>query len=304
MKRILLSIVFILSLVSLSAREMNVASFNIRLNTLGDYKSNNGWAQRRDVLCDMINFEAFEIFGVQEAKPEQLQDMVERMPDYEYIGVGRDDGKTKGEHSAIFYRKGDFKVIEQGTFWLSETPNEVSYGWGAKHRRICTWGLFVDKKTKTKFYFLNLHLDHRVRAAQENGAKLVLDFIRTKCKRSANVILTGDFNVTQRSVVYATFVESGILQDAFEVAKYRFAPTGTFNSFNPQRYSTERIDHIFLSKSAKVSRYGVLTYHYFLDKSGEAKSMGSAAPADIRGEDRESKCISDHYAIQAWVTLK
>ena len=140
MKKILLSIVFAFSLVSLSAREMNVASFNIRLNSRGDYKNDNGWAQRRDVLCDMINFEAFEVFGVQEAKPEQLRYMVSRMPDYEYIGVGRDDGKTKGEHSAIFYRKGDFKLLEQGTFWLSETPDEVSYGWGAKHHRICTWG--------------------------------------------------------------------------------------------------------------------------------------------------------------------
>lgn len=304
MKKILLSIVFAFSLVSLSAREMNVASFNIRLNSRGDYKNDNGWAQRRDVLCDMINFEAFEVFGVQEAKPEQLRYMVSRMPDYEYIGVGRDDGKTKGEHSAIFYRKGDFKLLEQGTFWLSETPDEVSYGWGAKHHRICTWGLFVDKKTKIKFYFLNLHLDHRVKAAQENGAKLVLDFIKTKCKKSANVILTGDFNVTQKSPVYGIFAESGILKDSYEVAKYRFAPTGTFNGFNPNRYTTYRIDHIFVSKSAKVSRYGVLTYHYFLDVKGEEQEMETAAPKEVKGEVRESKCISDHYAVQAWVTLK
>lgn len=304
MKKLFLSAMMALFAFSAMAQELNVASFNIRLNTRGDYKSNNGWAQRRDVLCDMINFEAFEIFGVQEAKPEQLQDMVARMPDYKYIGVGRDDGKTKGEHSAIFYRKGDFKVIDHGTFWLSETPDEVSYGWGAKHRRICTWGLFVDKKSNTKFYFLNLHLDHRVKAAQENGAKLVLDFIKTKCKKSANVILTGDFNVTQESAVYDIFAKSGILKDTYDVAKYRFAPTGTFNGFNPNRYTTHRIDHIFVSKGTKVSRYGVLTYHYFLDVKGEEQEMETAAPKDIKGENRDSKCISDHYAIQAWVTLK
>lgn len=304
MRKIFVCAIMTIFAFSAMAQELNVASFNIRLNTRGDYKSNNGWAQRRDVLCDMINFEAFEIFGVQEAKPEQLQDMVARMPDYKYIGVGRDDGKTKGEHSAIFYRKGDFKVIDHGTFWLSETPDEVSYGWGAKHRRICTWGLFVDKKSNTKFYFLNLHLDHRVKAAQENGAKLVLDFIKTKCKKSANVILTGDFNVTQESAVYDIFAKSGILQDTYDVAKYRFAPTGTFNGFNPNRYTTHRIDHIFVSKGVKVSRYGVLTYHYFLDVKGEEQEMETAAPKDIKGENRDSKCISDHYAIQAWVTLK
>ena len=304
MKKIFLSAMMALFAFTAVAHELNVASFNIRLNSRGDYKSNNGWAQRRDVLCDMINFEAFEIFGVQEAKPEQLRDMVARMPDYKYIGVGRDDGKTKGEHSAIFYRKGDFKVIDHGTFWLSETPDEVSYGWGAKHRRICTWGLFVDKKSKTKFYFLNLHLDHRVKAAQENGAKLVLDFVKTKCKKGVNVIVTGDFNVTQESDVYDIFAKSGIFHDTYDVAKYRFAPTGTFNGFNPNRYTTHRIDHIFVSKGTKVSRYGVLTYHYFCDMNAELQEMETAAPKDIKGENRDSKCISDHYAIQAFITLK
>lgn len=304
MKKLFLSAMMALFAFTAVAQELNVASFNIRQNNRGDYKSNNGWAQRRDVLCDMINFEAFEIFGVQEAKPEQLQDMVARMPDYKYIGVGRDDGKTKGEHSAIFYRKGDFKVIDHGTFWLSETPDEVSYGWGAKHRRICTWGLFVDKKSKTKFYFLNLHLDHRVKAAQENGAKLVLDFVKTKCKKGVNVIVTGDFNVTQESDVYDIFAKSGILQDTYDVAKYRFAPTGTFNGFNPNRYTTHRIDHIFVSKGTKVSRYGVLTYHYFRDMKAELQEMETAAPKDIKGENRDSKCISDHYAIQSFITLK
>ena len=304
MKRTILCAIVMAFALTATAQELNVASFNVRNNAKKDYENNNGWDQRKAILCDMINFEAFEIFGVQEAKPEQLQDMVARMPDYKYIGVGRDDGKTKGEHSAIFYRKGDFKVIDHGTFWLSETPDEVSYGWGAKHRRICTWGLFVDKKSKTKFYFLNLHMDHRVKAAQENGAKLVLDFVKTKCKKGVNVIITGDFNVTQESAVYDIFAKSGIFQDTYDVAKYRFAPTGTFNGFNPNRYTTHRIDHIFVSKGIKVSRYGVLTYHYFRDMKAELQEMETAAPKNIKGENRDSKCISDHYAVQAWVTLK
>jgi endonuclease/exonuclease/phosphatase family metal-dependent hydrolase len=220
------------------------------------------------------------------------------------VGVARDDGATKGEYSPIFYRKKEFKLLDSGTFWLSETPDEVSYGWGAKHRRICTWGLFVDKKSKTKFYFLNLHMDHRVKAAQENGAKLVLDFVKTKCKKGVNVIITGDFNVTQESAVYDIFAKSGIFQDTYDVAKYRFAPTGTVNGFNPNRYTTRRIDHIFVSKGIKVSRYGVLTYHYFRDMKAELQEMETAVPKNIKGENRDSKCISDHYPIQAWVTLK
>lgn len=304
MKRVVMSVFALLSVAILSAQELNVASFNIRLHTKGDYEKSNGWTQRRDILCDMINFEAFDIFGVQEAKSDQIGDMLERLPDYAYVGVGRDDGKTKGEHCAIFYRKGQFKVLGQGTFWLSETPDEVSYGWGAKHRRICSWGLFQDRVSKRRFYLLNIHLDHRVREAQVNGAKLVVDFVKSHCLKSRNVLVLGDFNVYQQSEGYRVFAESGILRDAYDAAKYRFAPTGTFNGFNPCRYTTHRIDHIFLSQSVDISRYGVLTYHYFLDKQGALEAMETAAPVDVTGEERESKCISDHYAVQVFVRLK
>jgi hypothetical protein len=114
----------------------------------------------------------------------------------------------------------------------------------------------------------------------------------------------GDFNVTQSSDTYKVFVNSGILEDTYESAKYRFAPTGTFNGFNPRRYTTYRIDHIFVSKGTPVSRYGVLTYHYFRDMKAEEEAMDTLAPKEIKGENRDSKCISDHYAIQSWITLK
>ena len=100
------------------------------------------------------------------------------------------------------------------------------------------------------------------------------------------------------------FAESGLLEDTYETAKYRFAPTGTFNGFNPRRYTTHRIDHIFVSKGTKVSRYGVLTYHYFRDMTAKEEAMDTLAPKEIKGENRDSKCISDHYAIQSFITLK
>lgn len=317
MRKIFLCAMTALFALTASAQELNIASFNIRLGRelseqnrgqerselKGDYKRYDGWEDRRDILCDMINLEAFDVFGVQEARYGQISDMLQRMPDYDYIGVGRDDGEKKGEHCAIFYRKKQFKVLEEGTFWLSETPDKVSFGWGAKHRRICSWGLFQDKKSKKKFYLFNLHLDHRVKAAQVNGSQLVVDFVKKSCPKGANIIITGDYNVNQNSESYRIFAESGLC-DSYEVAKYKFAPTGTFNGFNPRRYTTHRIDHIFLSKGIKVSRYGVLTYHYFRDIKAPEEAMDTAAPVDIKGENRDIKCISDHYAVQAWITLK
>lgn len=310
MKRIVLATLIALFAISVSAQEMNVATFNVRVGgprksatapRRGDYKKYNGWDDRKGYLCDMIQFEAFDVFGVQEARYPQIADMLERMPEYAYIGVGRDDGEQKGEHCAIFYQKKKFKVLEQGNFWLSETPDVPSKGWGAKYYRICTWGLFQNKKTKETFYFINTHVNWGV--ASVNSANLILKFINEKCTKTKNVILTADFNATQDSELYKIITSNGF-EDTYESSKYRFAPTGTGQGFRPRWFTPRRIDHIFVSKGITSSRYGVLTYHYFRDMNGEEKDMDTAAPKEIKGEDRDIKCISDHYAVQSFITLK
>lgn len=285
------------------AQELNVGSVNVRFLTPRDNKKHNGWDERKGYLCDMINLEAFDVFGAQEVKKQQLDDMLAALPDYRYIGVGRDDGADKGEFCPVFYRKDKLKMLDGGTFWLSETPDKVSKGWDGMCRRVCSWGYFQRKSDKTRFYFLCTHLDHRGKVAKTEGAKLVVNWIKEHCK-GENVIVVGDFNANQNSKYYRVFSESGILNDTYDVAKYRFAPTGTFSAFNPERYTTERIDHIFVTNDIKVSRYGMLTYHYFRDMKGELKAMDTAAPTEIKGENRDVKCISDHYPVQSWITLK
>ncbi len=313
MKRILLALFVATFALSAVAQDLNVASFNIRCGgplapgrerpTKGDYSKFNGWDDRKQYVCDMINFEAFDVFGSQEVKKKQLDYMVANLPDYGYIGVARDDGKEKGEFCPVFYRKKDFKVLDGGTFWLSETPDKVSKGWDGACRRICSWGYFQRKSDKSRFYFLCIHLDHKGKEARMEGAKLVVDWVKKNCK-GENVIIVGDFNVTQESEYYRVFSESGILADTYDTAKYRFAPTSTFNGFNPRRFADVRIDHIFVSKDVKVSRYGILTYHYFRNMKAEEQEMETAAPKEIKGENRDVKCISDHYAIQSFITLK
>ena len=303
MKRVFLAALMAMFAISAIAQELNVASVNVRFAAKGDYKRHNGWDQRKGYLCDMINHEAFDVFGAQEVRKEQLDDMLAALPDYRYIGVARDDGKDKGEFCPVFYRKDKLKMLDGGTFWLSETPDKVSKGWDGMCRRVCSWGYFQRKSDKVRFYFLSTHLDHRGRVAKTEGAKLVVNWIKEHCK-GENVIVVGDFNANQNSKYYRVFSESGILNDTYDVAKYRFAPTGTFSAFNPERYTTERIDHIFVTNDIKVSRYGMLTYHYFRDMKGELKAMDTAAPAEIKGENRDVKCISDHYPVQSWITLK
>ena len=303
MKRTFTCLLAMLFALSVSAQELSVASFNIKCATshgMGNVKGYNGWDDRKGYLCDLINYTAFDVFGAQEVRYGQLKDMVAALPDYAYIGVGRDDGKTKGEFAPVFYRRERFKLLDSGTFWLSDTPEKVSRGWDGMCNRICSWGYFQDKLTKSKFYFLNTHLDNRGAVAKTKGVELILKFIDEHCK-GAQVIVTGDMNVNQDSEWYKNFVASGVLKDSFVSARYRFAPSGTFSTFTPTRYSTNRIDHIFVSKDIVVERYGVLTVHYWR-ATDEENYEGRRFPANI--EKREVHLLSDHYPVEVKLLLK
>ena len=309
MKRIIIVLTAAVFALSASAQELNVASFNIRngkplkpgqeMPKKGDYSKNNGWDQRKAQVCALINHEAFDIFGSQEVRKPQLDEMLAMLPDYDYIGVGRDHGDDRGEFCPVFYRKDKFEKLDGGTFWLSPTPEKPSKGWDAKYNRICTWGMFRHKETGKKVCFMNVHFDHRGVQARLEASKQIVAYVKKHCK-GAKVVISGDFNVTQSSESYLHLANSKVLKDSYDLAKYRFEPTGTFNGFNARRYTICRIDHLFVSKGTKVSRWGVLTYHYYLDPYA---LQGIEAPAVIKGEKREVKCISDHYAIQAFIKL-
>ncbi|HAE25149.1 MAG TPA: endonuclease [Prevotellaceae bacterium] len=304
MKRIyiLLVLCIALSISAFAKKELNIGSYNIRLLTKVDYEHNDGWDQRRNILCDLIRFQNFDAFGAQEVTHPQLEDMLQRLPDYEYEGVGRDDGAQKGEYSPVFYNKTRFKKLGGGTFWLSETPDKVSFGWDAVCRRVCSYVHLKDKETKQEFWFFNAHLDHRGTTARKEAVKLIVAKIAELAGKTDNIVVTGDFNVSQFSEAYETMVGSQKLVDAYTVAKARFAPGGTFNGWDASNFTISRIDHIFVGKGTEVSRYGELTYHYWLgEKISDAEFR--AAPTDIKAEKREVHCPSDHYPINAWITF-
>ena len=246
------------------AQPLYVGSYNIRYQNNDDKKNGNGWEKRCQVVCDQLNFEHPDIFGTQEVLESQLRDMLQRLDDYDYIGVGRDDGKKKGEYAAIFYDKQKLRIMDNGHFWLSPTPDKPSLGWDAACIRICTWGQFEDVTTGLRFYFYNLHMDHVGVVARREAAKLVME--RISQRADAPVVLTGDFNVDQNDEIYSIFTQSGRLLDSYTAARLRFAENGTFNAYHQERKTTSRIDHVFVSPQFTVERYGVLTNTYWADQ--------------------------------------
>lgn len=302
MKQILMTIALTVASATLCAQTLNVASYNVRTHTPKDYEHGNGWTQRVDYLCDVIRFSDFDIFGAQEVRYEQLTDMLARLGDYTYVGVARDDGNCKGEFSPIFYKTERLTLLDSGTFWLSPTPDRPSKGWDAKYPRICSWGFFKDKVLHRKFWFFNLHMDHKGIEARRESAKQIVAHIAKTCGKRANVILTGDFNVAQDNEIFRIFADCGFLKDSYEAAAFRFAPTGTFNSFKPTNFTTRRIDHIWVSDNIDVERYGVLTYHFWSDESGAATS-NTDAPKDVKSETRKVRLPSDHYPVNVFLRL-
>ena len=274
--------------------ELNVATFNLRMDTEKD--GVNAWPNRKEMVKGLIRFHDFDIFGTQECFLHQLQDLKAALPGYDYIGVGRDDGKEKGEHSAIFYRTDKFDVIEKGDFWLSETPDVPSKGWDAVLPRVCSWGHFKCKDTGFEFLFFNLHMDHIGKKARVESAFLVQEKMK---ELGANLpaILTGDFNVDQTHRSYLALTESGILRDAFEVADLRYATNGTFNGFDSDNYTESRIDHVFVTPTFHILKYGVLTDSYRRMKEGNQKASVKDCPEEISIRSYESRIPSDHFPV-------
>ena len=258
MKRIVLTLLVCICIQFAFAQKNTpvvIATYNIRYNNPGD--SLNAWSHRKENVKALIRFHEFDIFGTQEGLIDQMNGISE-MEAYARTGHGRDDGKEAGEHSAIFYKKDRFKLIESGDFWLSETPEKPGKGWDAKCcNRICSWGKFQDIQTKKIFYFFSVHFDHQGIVARKESGKLMVKKIQEIAK-NAPVICVGDFNSTPETEQIQAM--QTILNDSYKVTQDPpYGPVGTFNAFKFDAPMKHRIDYIFVSKGIKVLKYGVLT---------------------------------------------
>ncbi|WP_143884853.1 endonuclease/exonuclease/phosphatase family protein [Chryseobacterium binzhouense] len=225
------------------SQNLKVMSFNIRLNL--DSDKENSWTNRKQDAIDLLNYYQPDYFGVQEALPEQMKDIKNGMQNYEYVGVGRDDGKEKGEFSALFYDKEKLQVLKSGTFWLSETPEKPSKGWDAAYNRICTYAFFKDKKSKKEFLAMNIHFDHVGNVARVKSADLILKKAKEMNPKNLPVILSGDFNLTEETEPVQ--ILSRNLDDTFYKSETKhYGPVGTFTGFNINEIPQNRIDYIFV----------------------------------------------------------
>jgi len=240
---------------------LEVMTFNIRMNTPHD--SSNAWPNRKDLVASQILYHQADLIGVQEALWQQMVDLQDRLPGYKYLGVGREDGKQKGEFSALFYNTKRLELLESNTFWLSETPTVAgSKGWDAAITRIVSWGKFKDKKTKKIFYHFNTHFDHIGKIARRESAKFLLKQV-AKIAGKYPAIVTGDFNAEPTDEPIQVIVDTKNplhLTDSKEISQTpHYGPTGTFNGFKSHERNDQPIDYIFVKNGIKVLQHASIS---------------------------------------------
>ena len=237
-------------------KPMNVITYNIRYNTPSDKE--NAWPKRRGEVIRLLREHKAEIFSVQEALYDQIMDLKDGMKGFEYVGAGRDDGNINGEFNAIYYNSNRYKLLEDGTFWLSKTPKIPSKSWDAALNRICTWARFRENDSHKSFYVFNTHFDHQGTLARKKSAELILNKISEIADRKNPLILTGDFNLTAEEKPMVLIMQK--LKDSRQVSlAVPKGPVGTFNGFDFQSKLESRIDFIFVNKFVDVASYNVLT---------------------------------------------
>lgn len=220
--------------------DIRVATSNVRYNTKND--GENIWDNRKERLADALLSINADVIGTQEALYDQKVYLQKRLKGYKVVGIARDDGKKKGEHSAIFYNKKRFKAIKCGNFWLSETPDVPSKGWDAACIRIATWAFLQEKSTGKKFFFVNTHLDHAGVQARREGVSLL-------CRKAAEIgkgcpmVITGDFNFYLDSDDAAYLKDIGLLH-AYDIAEEKKLQLATWHGYEDMEEHVKHIDHV------------------------------------------------------------
>lgn len=276
MRLLNIALLYIFLVANIVSQDITVMTYNIRLDVASD--GENAWPLRKDFVKDHILYNAPDVLGTQEGLPQQILYLRNNLSNYKLIGEGRDGGDA-GEYSGIFYNLQKFKIDTSGTFWLSETPKVVSQGWDGACRRVCTYGLFVNRISGNRFWVFNTHLDHKGPLARTNGSKLIVDKIKSLNTERLPVVIMGDLNATPDDEIIKHFTQD--YNDAYEHSiSPPFGAEGTYNGFKHGEIPKRRIDYILVSKNVKVSKYASLT------------------------DSKDLKYPSDHFAVKANIRMK
>ena len=242
---------------------LRAMTYNVRYANPND--GEHVWGNRREHVATAIRFHRPDVIGLQEAEHGQLEDVRERLPDFEWLAAGRAKGGTAGEFVPIGYRRDRFALDGEGSFWLSETPDTAAPGWDAAFPRLVHHALLRDRTTGVAFAHFNTHFDHRGERARERSATLVRDHIDEEVP-DAPLVVTGDFNCRESSEPYRVLTGGDgrrrSLRDAHRVSRHpHHGPATSMTDFT-HLVPEKKIDHVFVSKGVEVINHGTCSDTY------------------------------------------
>jgi endonuclease/exonuclease/phosphatase family metal-dependent hydrolase len=238
------------------SENITVMSYNIRCGFCEDSSNVNNWSNRKYLVAYLIKSHKPDLIGLQEAEMFQVNELTEMLDEYDWYGVSREDGKVKGESTAILYKKKRFKPLTKITLWLSETPDRVSKGWDAALKRTVTLIKFRDKKLNRELYYANTHFDHIGENARTESSRLIVNELSKYCN-DYPVIFSGDLNYTSTSEGYK--ILSSKLLDTKTISEKESGGNITFNGFGNDIQEDNKIDFIFVNDKVKVLNHIVDT---------------------------------------------
>lgn len=259
--------------------ELKLMTFNIRYENDEDAGA-RAWRQRVIGAVRMIREEAPDVIGVQEARHGQAADLWASLPDYEFFGAGRDDGRRSGEYAGIFFRRDRFEADESdsGTFWLSDTPQQPgSKTWGNGIPRTVTWLRLVDRSSQRGFYVFNTHWDHKHQGSRERSAVLLAQRISRRKLIDRPVVLLGDLNAVEKNPGVAVLARDARLIDTFQALHPKEPARTTLHFWRGTRDGLLKVDYIMVSEGAEI------------------------LSAEIR--DHDAPMVSDHFPVTARVVF-
>jgi len=272
---LLLSLLFAQAPAPQPAAPLTVMSFNIRYGTAND--GDNHWLKRREQLFALLREQQADVVGLQEALHGQIEEILAAVPGYDYVGVGRSDGRQAGEYAAILYRTARLKARRSDTFWLSDTPGVVkSTSWGNQIERICTWAYFDDREGPA-FYVYNVHLDHISQPSRERSVALLVERVKARDPK-APAVVTGDFNAGETNPAAQAMLAA--FKDSFRILHPDAREVGTFNGFKYGQAGGEKIDFVFVEPGTEV------------------------LAAEIVRSSSDGRYPSDHFPVTARIRLR
>jgi endonuclease/exonuclease/phosphatase family metal-dependent hydrolase len=274
---LLFAVMFLTQIMFAQSENITVMTYNIRCGFCEDSSSVNNWSNRKYLVAYLIKLHKPDLIGLQEAEMFQVNELIEMLDEYDWYGVSREDGKERGESTAILYRKKRFEPLIKQTLWLSETPELVSKGWDAALNRTVTIIKFKEKQSGSLFYYANTHFDHIGKKARTESSTLIVNELSKYCN-DYPVIFSGDLNYTSNSDGYK--ILSAKLFDAKTISEKESGSNITFNGFGKDIQPDNKIDFIFVNDKVEV-----------LDHNVDTTTFNGLYP-------------SDHYPVIAEIKIK